>query len=75
MGRRAMHLAFHDHLVDHLAAVIDDGVVQNPGLKSVRIQLHHGDVQLQGVGQGQVADLLLQIWHLERRHIDMARVQ
>ena len=75
VGRGAVHLAFDDHGIDHRAAVIHDGIVQDPGLVGVGVDLDHGDVQLQGVGEGEVTYLLLHVRHLERRHVYVPGVQ
>ena len=69
---RAVHLALDDLRVDPGAAVVDRGVVDELDVAGLRVDLDDARVDLRRVGQRQVAELRLEVGHLERRHVDVA---
>jgi len=57
------------------AAVVDGRVVDYLVGAGLGIDLDHGDVHLRRVGQGEVAELPLDVGHLERGPVDVAAVE
>ena len=72
---RAHHLALDDLRVDPLAAVVDGGVVDDLVRARLRVDLDDGDMDLRRVREREVAELLLDVRHLERRPVDVAAVE
>ncbi|CPO73642.1 Uncharacterised protein [Bordetella pertussis] len=67
-------LAFHDHGVDHGAAILDDHVIQYLDRAGVRIHRHHGGVA--GVGEAAGVDLgLVAHVHFQARRVHVGRQQ
>ena len=75
LRRRAHHLALDDLRVDPLAAVVDGRVVDDLVGAGLGIDLDDGDVDLRRVREREVAELPLDVRHLERRPVDVAAVE
>ena len=75
MRRCAVHLSLDDLGVDANAAVVDRRVVDDLRLPSLRVDLDEAGVDLGGVGERQLAHLLLGVDDPEVRPVDEAVVE
>ena len=71
----SVDLAGHDLVADHLAAIVDRGVVEHMHIVRVAIHFEHRDVALARIGECQISVLFPNVGHLEGRAIHMADVE
>src|SRR5512142_1373666 len=64
---RAIDLPLNNGWIDDRPAVVHRNIIENSRYESVSLHLDDGYMQLRGIGEGQIAELLLLIRHLERR--------